>query len=336
MALIGRLAKVFAGMFALVLGATTVTSCDDSTDPDSGERIAIMSWNLCAPASRLCPYGGQIKTKTNAVVRNVVRNRASVVLLQEACEKVAPKLERALEHREQAFLEADRRPWTVRFVPQYEPASPRLVPERCRDWPNAVRPIDPEAPRGQHGLIIAIRGETRSKRYEVLPSPPEMRHRVASCVRQEQPVKLAVCTTQLSQDGEDPSGEFRTMQVNRLAELARKAERAGYHTVVGGDLNTAPTARRDRTGLPGSGLPATSQVGTDRGPILGGLYDSSTECSGQPSDGIDDVTVDENKFDYLFVGGGLELTGCDVTRTDYSDHDLLVATVSVERSGEPS
>lgn len=315
---------VASAVLAAVLGSAALTGCQDNTDPSSGERIAVLSWNLCAPASRLCPYGGQIKTKTNAVVRNVVRNRASVVLLQEACATIAPKLEHALELRERAFLAEDRQPWTVRFVPQYEPNSPELTAERCKDWKQSDPDrADPEAPRGEHGLIIALRGKAAPNITEVLPSPPDMRHRVATCVRQQDPVKLSVCTTQLSQGGEDPTGEFRIRQVNRLNALAREAERAGYHSIVGGDLNTAPEAR------------GREKWGTDDA-LLGRLYSSATECSGEPTEGSQDATVGDDKFDYIFVGGGLELTGCDVTTTDYSDHDLMVATVSAGRAGQPS
>lgn len=309
---------VASAVLGVVVGCTALAGCEDDTDPSSGDRIAVLSWNLCAPASRLCPYGGQIKTKTNAVVRNVVRNRASVVLLQETCATIAPKLERALQLREKAFLPENRRPWTVRFVPQYEPDSSELTAERCKDWRESDPDrVDPEAPRGEHGLIIAIRGEIEASATEVLPSPPDMRHRVATCVRQESPVKLSVCTTQLSQAGEDPTGKFRVRQVNRLDALAREAEREGYRSIVGGDLNTRPTARRDRKG------------GADRDDaLLAGLYSSAAECSGDPAEGSGDATVGDEKFDYIFVSGGLELTGCDVTRTDYSDHELLVATVS--------
>lgn len=200
---------------------------DAQSPPSSGQKVVVISANICGNAPNICGYTDQPEVKARAAADAARKHGASVLFLQEVCASNAEALRAALPG------------WVV----QHEPvATGEGPPERCDS-----------SGRNPYGTAIAIDanlGPVTTTRID-LSGPPGEEKRVAVCA--DQPArKLYACGAHFSILGEDivegSPTDTREAQAELVRAAGQRAVERGYRTILGGDLNVSELERQQVLG----------------------------------------------------------------------------------------
>ncbi len=274
-------------VYALVLlGLSHPLHVTRAAPPDAVPgQLRIATWNMCGVRQWNCEDTGTRAAKIRALKRLAVIDGVRVVMLQEVCaEDLADARNELGEGWNSTFL-----PYVVQSV------EGRRTEVRCA------------GAGGTAGLaVLALSSLTR---VSVVPTrqPAVGLHRGVVCATAAA-LAVRVCNAHLSLPGNDRAHGGRELRDDQLHSLVGAADE---HTVLGGDLNSAP---------PGSGNKDSWIWPYD-------TYRTYRECDQGAAVSRSGRSTHStgHKVDYLFTA--LPRTHCSVRGTGASDHLALVIQV---------
>ncbi|MET9609220.1 endonuclease/exonuclease/phosphatase family protein [Streptomyces sp. NPDC006512] len=263
--------------------------------------LQVMSWNMCGSQRSTwhCEGTGTPQQKIDVVKGQVRDQGVRAVLLQEVCEDDLTSLMSQLGPE-----------WTKSFAPyQWSQGASGKWNSRCGEDTGRADRI---------GTAIVLKGQMRDPREYPTTQPYVGQQRPFQCATSAES-QVRLCNVHLSPLGSNPdhpTWDYRDDQLKEIKAVVKTFPR----TVFGGDFNAlSPDSPNDKDAwVWPAGLYTTN-------PDFDGGY---RECDQTGHARTGRATHGSGaKIDYLFSS---ELRqGCTVTDTPFSDHHVLVESLTV-------
>ncbi|MFD9355067.1 endonuclease/exonuclease/phosphatase family protein [Streptomyces sp. NPDC060031] len=294
-----------AGAAALAVAQpTTATTGGPEAMPyaveDFPHDLQVMSWNMCGPqrATWHCEGTGSPEDKVGVVTDQVRKNRVEAALLQEVCENDLTLL-----------MDRLGAGWSKSFEPYQWSQNGTKWNSRCGEDTGRADRI---------GTAIVVKGQLADARQYPTTQPPTGQQSPFQCATASS-WGVRLCSVHAARVGANPDLPKEDYRDEQFAEI--KAVVGTFpRTVFGGDFNSLSPDDPNNTAAAvwPAGLYST-------GPGTPGYQEcdqSGTSRTGRPTHNFG------GKIDYLFSSETRRW--CNVSPTPYSDHRVLVESLSVD------
>ncbi|WP_308369411.1 MULTISPECIES: endonuclease/exonuclease/phosphatase family protein [unclassified Streptomyces] len=266
---------------------------------DFPHDLQVMSWNMCGSqrATWHCEGTGTPDQKTSMVTHHVDTNRVQAALLQEVCEDDLTLL--------MSKLGPD---WSKNFEPYQWAQDGKKWPSRCGEDTGRADRI---------GTAIVVKGQISDARQYPITQPETGQQSPLQCA-----TALAwgvrLCSVHAARVGANPDLPKEDYRDEQFAELKAIVD-TFPKTVFGGDFNSLSPDDPNNTAA------SVWPVGLySTGPGTPGYQEcdqSGTSRTGRPTHAFG------GKIDYIFSSETKRW--CTVTDTPYSDHHILIESLSL-------